>query len=42
MNQIISQHGWGLDQSLWNKLKEDIIRQNWIWQDNDRGYYSDS
>ena len=41
MNQIISQHGWGLDQSLWNKLKEDFIRQNWIWQDNDRGYYSD-
>ena len=41
MNQIISQHGWGLDQSLWNKLKEDLIRQNWIWQDNDRGYYSD-
>ena len=41
MNQIISQHGWGLDQSLWNELKEDFIRQNWIWQDNDRGYYSD-
>ena len=41
MNQIISQHGWGLDQSIWNKLKEDFIRQNWIWQDNDRGYYSD-
>ena len=41
MNQIISQHGWGLDQSFWNKLKEDLIRQNWIWQDNDRGYYSD-
>ena len=41
MNQIISQHGWGLDQSFWNKLKEDLIKQNWIWQDNDRGYYSD-
>ena len=41
MNQIISQHGWGLDQSFWNKLKEDLIRQNWIWQDNNRGYYSD-
>ncbi len=41
MNQIISQHGWGFDQSLWDKLKEDFIRQNWIWQDNDRGYYSD-
>ena len=42
MNQIISQHGWGLDQSIWVKLKEEFIRQNWAWQDNDRGYYSDS
>ena len=42
MNQIISQHGWGLDQSIWDKLKEEFIRQNWAWQDNDRGYYSDS
>ena len=42
MNQIISQHGWGLDQSIWDKLKEEFIKQNWIWQDNDRGYYSDS
>ena len=42
MNQIISQHGWGLDQSIWNKLKEEFIKQNWIWQDNDRGYYSDA
>ena len=41
MKQIISQHGWGLDQSIWKKLREDFIRQNWIWQDNDRGYYSD-
>jgi len=42
MNQVITQHGWGLDQSLWNKLKEEFRRKNWIWQDNDRGYYSDS
>jgi len=41
MNQIISQHGWGFDHSLWHNLKEVLIRQNWIWQDNDRGYYSD-
>ena len=41
MNQIISQHGWGLDQSLWNNLKGYFNRRNWIWQDNDRGYYSD-
>ena len=42
MNQIISQHGWGLDKSIWDKLKEEFIRKNWTWQDNDRGYYSDS
>ena len=42
MNQIISQHGWGLDHCIWNKLKEELIKQNWNWQDNDRGYYSDS
>jgi len=42
MNQIISQHGWGLDQSIWNNLKEEFIKENWIWQNNDRGYYSDS
>ena len=41
MNQIISQHGWGLDQSIWNDLKEEFIKQDWIWQDNNRGYYSD-
>ncbi len=42
MNQIISQHGWGLDPSIWDKLREEFITQNWAWQDNDRGYYSDS
>ena len=42
MNQCISQHGWGLDQSIWNELKDEFIKQNWIWQDNDRGYYADA
>ena len=42
MKQIISQHGWGLDKSVWKNLKKEFIRQNWIWQDNDRGYYSDT
>tara|TARA_Y100001978_G_scaffold54418_1_gene48864 strand:+ start:204 stop:902 length:699 start_codon:yes stop_codon:yes gene_type:complete len=41
MNQIITQHGWGLDKSVWSNIKEEYIKQNWIWQDNDRGYYSD-
>ena len=42
MNQVISQHGWGLDQNIWNRLKDEFSKKNWIWQDNDRGYYSDS
>lgn len=40
MNQIISQHGWALDCSVWDKLKENFIKDSWLWQDNDRGYYS--
>ena len=40
MNQIISQHGWGLDHSVWDKLKNQFIKNHWIWQDNDRGYFS--
>ena len=40
MNQIISQHGWGLDHSVWDKLKKQFIKNDWIWQDNDRGYFS--
>ena len=27
MKQIISQHGWGLDQSIWDNLKEEFQRQ---------------
>ena len=41
MNQIISQHGWGLNRNVWKKLKEEFIKKNWTWQDNERGYYSD-
>ena len=42
MNQIITQHGWGLDHNIWNKLKHKFIQKKWLWQDNERGYFSDS
>ena len=42
MNQIISQHGWGLDHSVWYRIKNRFIKNNWLWQDSDRGYFSKS
>jgi len=39
MNQIISQHGWGLDNSFWKPLKDQFISRDWLWQDNERGYF---
>ena len=40
MNQIITQHGWAFDSSLWKELKNIYINNNWIWQDNERGYFN--
>ena len=40
MNQIITQHGWAFDSSLWKELRETYIRNNWIWQDGERGYFN--
>ena len=40
MNQFISQHGWAFDSSLWMELKNIYIEDNWIWQDNERGYFN--
>ena len=40
MNQIISQHGWAFDSSLWKELKKIYIKNNWIWQDGERGYFN--
>ena len=40
MNQIITQHGWGFDSSLWKELKNIYRKNNWIWQDNERGYFN--
>ena len=42
MNQIISQHGWGLDHNVWIKLRNQFIKKNWKWQDNERGYFKES
>ena len=39
MNQVITQHGWAFDSSLWKELKNIYIKNNWIWQDNERGYF---
>ena len=40
MKQIITQHGWGLDQSFWDIYKVEFQKNNWYWQDNERGYFS--
>ena len=40
MNQIITQHGWAFDSSLWKELKKIYIKNNWIWQDGERGYFN--
>ena len=40
MNQIITQHGWGLDKHFWDIYKVDFLNKNWHWQDNERGYFS--
>ena len=40
MNQIISQHGWAFDSSFWTELKNICIKNNWIWKDNERGYFN--
>ena len=40
MNQVITQHGWGLDQSFWDSYKIEFQKNGWHWQDNERGYFS--
>ena len=40
MNQVITQHGWGLDQSFWDSYKNEFQKNGWYWQDNERGYFS--
>ncbi|KGF96124.1 Biotin synthesis protein bioK [Prochlorococcus marinus str. MIT 9201] len=40
MKQIITQHGWGLNKHFWDDFKVDFLKNNWHWQDNDRGYFS--
>ncbi len=40
MNQVITQHGWGFDQSFWDSYKYEFKKNGWHWQDNERGYFS--
>ena len=40
MNQIISQHGWAFDSSFWAELRKSYVKNNWVWQDNERGYFN--
>ena len=40
MKQVITQHGWGLDQNFWDIYKNEFQKNNWYWQDNERGYFS--
>ena len=40
MNQVITQHGWGLDKSFWESYKTGFQKNQWYWQDNERGYFS--
>ena len=40
MNQVITQHGWGLDRSFWDNYKVEFQKNGWHWQDNERGYFS--
>ena len=39
MKQIITQHGWCLNSSMWKNLKDKFKSENFYWQDNERGYY---
>ena len=40
MNQIITQHGWCLNSNMWLNFKKQF-GDNFIWQDNERGYFLD-
>ena len=42
MKQVITQHGWGLDQSFWDSYKVEFQKNGWHWQNNERGYFSKS
>ena len=39
MNQIITQHGWGLDSSIWSDFSRQFNTHGWVWQNNERGYF---
>ena len=39
MNQIITQHGWGFDSRIWFNFRNQFNKQEWLWLNNDRGYF---
>ena len=39
MHQVITQHGWGLDQNFWDSYKVEFQKNGWHWQNNERGYF---
>ena len=39
MKEIITQHGWCLNANMWINLKNEFIKKNFSWQDNERGYF---
>ncbi len=41
MNQIISQHGWAFDSNVWTPVRKEAQLKGWLFQDNERGYYSE-
>tara|TARA_Y100001970_G_scaffold196569_1_gene239035 strand:- start:13119 stop:13817 length:699 start_codon:yes stop_codon:yes gene_type:complete len=42
MKQVITQHGWCLNSKMWQNLKPKFKEDNFLWQDNDRGYFNNS
>jgi len=41
MKQIITQHGWCLNANMWLNLKNKFKSENFVWHDNERGYFYD-
>ena len=39
MKQVITQHGWCLNSKMWKNLKLQFKEDNFLWQDNERGYF---
>ncbi len=38
VKEIIAMHGWGNDSSRWDSWQKEFKKDNWIWQNAERGY----